>query len=97
MRNFHFKIFSILKYICNKSNHISRINDIEFTSYLSESSLIKGFGKDIGELFIGSRMENHNISLDAVVPQKMVLDINVFGSKILIGVVNNLYGIVIVT
>jgi hypothetical protein len=42
-------------------------------------------------------MENHNISLDGVVPQKMVLDINVFGSKILIGVVNNLYDTLIVT
>jgi hypothetical protein len=67
MMNFGFKIFSILKQICNKSNHISRINDIEFTPYLSESSLIKRFGKDISELFIGSHMGNHNISLDGVV------------------------------
>jgi hypothetical protein len=38
------------------------------------------FDKDIGELFIGSHMGNHNISLDGVVSQKIVLDINVFGS-----------------
>jgi hypothetical protein len=80
MRNFGFKTFSILKQICNKSNHIPRINDIEFTPYLSESSLIMRFGKDIGELFIGSHMGNHNISLDDVVSHKMVLNINVFGS-----------------
>jgi hypothetical protein len=42
--------------MCNKSNHISRVNDIEFTHEFSESSLIKGFGKDIGELFIGSHV-----------------------------------------
>jgi hypothetical protein len=41
--------------MCNESNHILRINDIEFTQ-LSKSSLIKGFGNDIGELFIGSHM-----------------------------------------
>jgi hypothetical protein len=80
MRNFGFKTFSILKQICNRSDHILRINDIEFTPYLSKSSLIKRFGKDIGELFIGSHMGNHNISLDGVVSQKMILDINVFGS-----------------
>jgi hypothetical protein len=42
--------------MCNKSNHILRINDIEFTPYLSKSSLIKGFGEDISELFIGSHV-----------------------------------------
>jgi hypothetical protein len=71
MRNFGFKTFSILKQICNKSNHIPRINDIEF---------IKWFGKDIGKLFISSHMGNYNISLDGVVSQKLVSDINVFGS-----------------
>jgi hypothetical protein len=70
MRNFGFKTFSLLKQICKKSNHILRINDIEFTPKLSKSSLIKGFGKDISELFIGSHMGNHNVSLDGMVSQK---------------------------
>jgi hypothetical protein len=55
------------------------------------------FGKDIGELFIGSHMRNHNIFLDDVVSQKMVSDINVFGSRMLTRVVSNLYGTLIVT
>jgi hypothetical protein len=42
--------------MCNKSNPILRINDIEFTLWLLESSLIKGFGEDIGKLFIGSHV-----------------------------------------
>jgi hypothetical protein len=42
--------------------------------------MILSFGKDIGELFISSHMGNHNISLDGLVSQKMVPDINVFGS-----------------
>jgi hypothetical protein len=97
MRNFGFKTFSILKQICNTSNHIPRINDIEFTPYLSECSLIKRFGKYIGELFIGSHIGNHNISLDGVVSQKMVSDINVFDYRMLTWVVSNLYGTLIVT
>jgi hypothetical protein len=40
--------------MCNKSSH--RINDIELTPYLSESSLIKGLGEDIGKFIIGSRV-----------------------------------------
>jgi hypothetical protein len=80
MRNFGFKTFSKLKQVCNKSNHIPRINDIDFTPYLSDYSLIKRFGKDISELFIGSHMRNHNISFDGVVSQKIVPNINVFDS-----------------
>jgi hypothetical protein len=83
--------------MCNKSNHILRINDIEFTSYLSESSLIKGFGKDIDELFIGSHMGNHYVSLDGMISQEVVLDINVLGSRMLKRVVSNLDGTLIVT
>jgi hypothetical protein len=70
MINFVSKTFSIDKQMCNKSNHILRINDIEFTPYLSESSLIKGFGKDIDELFIGYHMGNHYVTLDGMVSQK---------------------------
>jgi hypothetical protein len=83
--------------MCNKSNHILRINDIEFTSYLSESSLIKGFGKDIDELFIGSHMRNHYVSLDGMISQEVVLDINVLSSRMLTRVVSNLDGTLIVT
>jgi hypothetical protein len=53
---FCFKALHLGNQMCNKSRHILRINDIEFTPYLSESSLIKGFVKDIDELFIGSHM-----------------------------------------
>jgi hypothetical protein len=83
--------------MCNKSNHIPRINDIEFTPYLSKSLLIKGFDKDIDELFIGSHMGNLNVSLDDMISQKVVPDINVFDSRMLIRVVSNLYGTLIVT
>jgi hypothetical protein len=58
---------------------------------------MKRFGKDISELFIGSHMGNHNISLDGVVPQKMVPDINMFGSRMLTRVISNLYDTLIVT
>jgi hypothetical protein len=83
--------------MCNKSNHILRINDIEFTPYLSECSLIKGFGKDIGELFIGSHMKNHYASLDGMVSQEVVPNINMFSSRMLTRVVNNLDGTLINT
>jgi hypothetical protein len=83
--------------MCNKSNHILRINDIEFTHELSESSLIKGFGKDISELFIGSHMGNFYVILDGMVSQEVVLDINVFGSRMLVRVVSNLDGTLIIT
>jgi hypothetical protein len=83
--------------ICNKSSHISRINDIEFTPYLSESSLIKGFGKDVGELFVGSHMGNLYVTLDGMISQEVVSDINVFGSRMLTRIVSNLDDTLIVT
>jgi hypothetical protein len=42
-------------------------------------------------------MRNHYVSLDAVVSQKVVSGIIVFGSKMLTRVVSNLYGTLIVT
>jgi hypothetical protein len=63
--------------MCNKSNHIPRINDIEFAPYLLESSLIKRFVKDIGELFIGSHMGNHYVSLVGTISQEVVPDISI--------------------
>jgi hypothetical protein len=42
-------------------------------------------------------MGNHNIYLDGVVSQKVVPDINVFGSWMLTRAVSNLYGTLIVT
>jgi hypothetical protein len=45
--SFCFKPLHLGKQMCNKSNQILRINDIEFTPELLESSLIKGFGEDI--------------------------------------------------
>jgi hypothetical protein len=83
--------------MCNKSNYIPRINDIEFTPYLSESSLIKGFGKDNGELFICSHMGNHYVSLDGMISQEVVPDINVLGYRMLTRVVCNLDGTLIVS
>jgi hypothetical protein len=83
--------------MCNKSNHISRVNDIEFTHELSESSLIKGFGKDIGELFIGSHVWYHYVSLDGMISQEVVPDINVFDSRMLTWIVSNLDGTPIIT
>jgi hypothetical protein len=62
-----------------------------------ESSLIKGFGEDIGELFNVSHMGNHYVFLDDMVSQEVVPDINVFGSSILTRVVSNLDGTLIVT
>jgi hypothetical protein len=62
-----------------------------------ESSLIKGFGKDISELFIGSHMGNHYVSLDGMISQEVVLDINAFDSKMLIRDVTNLDDTLIVT
>jgi hypothetical protein len=62
-----------------------------------ESSLIKGFGKDISELFIGSHMGNHNVSLDGMISQEVVPDINAFDSKMLIRDVTNLDDTLIVT
>jgi hypothetical protein len=62
-----------------------------------ESSLIKGFGKDISELFIGSHMGNHYVSLDGMISQEVVLDINAFDSKMLIRDVTNLDATLIVT
>jgi hypothetical protein len=62
-----------------------------------ESSLIKGFGKDISELFIGSHMGNHYVSLDGMISQEVVPDINAFDSKMLIRDVTNLDDTLIVT
>jgi hypothetical protein len=62
-----------------------------------ESSLIKGFGEDIGELFIGSHVRNHYISFDAMVSQEVVPNINVFGSRMLTWIISNLDGTLIVT
>jgi hypothetical protein len=42
-------------------------------------------------------MGHHNISLDDVVSQKMMSDINVFDSKMLTGVASNLYDTLIIT
>jgi hypothetical protein len=83
--------------MCNKLNHIPIINDIEFTPYLSKYSLIKGFGKDISELFIGSHMGNYYVSHDGMISQEVVLDVNVFGSRMLRRIVCNLDGTLIVT
>jgi hypothetical protein len=57
------------------------------SSFLSSWNLLssKGLDKDIDELFIGSHMGNHNVSLYGVVSQKMVLDINVFGTRMFFG------------
>jgi hypothetical protein len=54
-------------------------------------------GKDIGKLFIGSHIGNHYVSLDGMIPQEVVPDINVFGSRMLTRVVSNLDDTVIVT
>jgi hypothetical protein len=62
-----------------------------------QSSLIKGFGKDIDELFIGSHMGNHYISLDGMIYQEVVLDINMFGSRMLTRIISNIDGTLIVT
>jgi hypothetical protein len=42
-------------------------------------------------------MENHYISLDGMVSQEVVPDINVFGSRMLRRIVSNLDGTLIVT
>jgi hypothetical protein len=42
-------------------------------------------------------MENYYVSLDGMISQEVVSDINVFGSKMLTRVVSNLYGTRIVT
>jgi hypothetical protein len=42
-------------------------------------------------------MGNHYVSFDVMVSQKMVPDINVFGSRMLTRVVSNLYGTLIIT
>jgi hypothetical protein len=55
------------------------------------------FGEDIGELFIGYHKGNHYVSLDGIVSQKVVPDINVFGSRMLTRVVSNLDDTLIVT
>jgi hypothetical protein len=41
-------------------------------------------------------MRNHYVSLDGMISQKMVPDINVFGSRMLTMVVSNLNGTLIV-
>jgi hypothetical protein len=56
-----------------------------------------GFGKDIDELFIGSHMGNHYVSLDGTISQEVVSYINMFGSKMLTRIVTNLDGTLIVT
>jgi hypothetical protein len=68
------------------------------SSLLSSQNLLsyKGFGKDIDELFIGSHMKNHYVAFDGMVSQKVVSDINVFGSRMLTRVVGNLDGTLIV-
>jgi hypothetical protein len=63
----------------------------------SQNLLIKGFGETIDELFIGSHMRNHYVSLDGMISQEVVPDINVFGSIILTRVISNLDGTLIVT
>jgi hypothetical protein len=55
------------------------------------------FGKDIGELFTGSHVRNLYASLDGMFSQEVVLDINVFGSRILTRIISNLDGTLIVT
>jgi hypothetical protein len=42
-------------------------------------------------------MENNYVSLDGMVSQEVVLNINVFGSKMLTRIVSNLDGTLIVT
>jgi hypothetical protein len=42
-------------------------------------------------------MVNYYVSLDGMISQEVVLDINVFGSRMLTRVVSNLYGTLIVT
>jgi hypothetical protein len=42
-------------------------------------------------------MGNHYVSLDGMISQEVVLDINVFGSRMLTRVVSNLDGTLIVT
>jgi hypothetical protein len=56
-----------------------------------------GFGKDISELFIGSHMGNHYVSLDGMISKEVVTDINVFSSRMLTRIVSNLDGTLIVT
>jgi hypothetical protein len=42
-------------------------------------------------------MGNHYISIDGMISQEVVLDINVFGSRMLTRVVSNLDGNIIIT
>jgi hypothetical protein len=42
-------------------------------------------------------MRNNDIPLDSMISQEMVLDVYVFGSRVLIRVVSNLDGTLIVT
>jgi hypothetical protein len=59
--------------------------------------LVSQLGKDIGKLFIGSYMRNNDSPLDCMISQEMVLDVYVFGSKMLTWVISNLDGTLIVT
>jgi hypothetical protein len=42
-------------------------------------------------------MENYYVSFDGMISQEVVLDINVFGSRMLKRVVSNLYDTLIIT
>jgi hypothetical protein len=60
--------------MCNKPNHILRINDIEYTQ-LSESSLIKGFGVIPG--FYAKPSTHHMHDPGSIVPHiwpKVLID-----------------------
>jgi hypothetical protein len=64
---------------------------------LSESCFIKGLREDVSELIICTYIRQVNITLIDVVPDKVMLDLNVLRLVVLNEIMSNLDGTLIVT
>jgi hypothetical protein len=67
------------------------------TSQLAKGYVIKGLGEDIDKLFIHLIMLEDNVTIGNMISDEVVMNVYVFGSGILDGIMGNLDSTFIVT
>jgi len=77
--------------------HVWSINDVQLTSQVTKHFLIKGFGKDVRQLFVGTNMFKVNITFLNMISNEMVTNLNMLSSRMLHGIVCYLNSTLIVT
>ena len=83
--------------MCKISSNICIVDDVKLTFQFTKTSFIKRLSEDIGQLIISSHTLHFNITFAHMIPQQMMMNINMYGSLVLNGICGNLHGTFIVT